>query len=76
MILKMGELSDFHKGGARMAGATVTESAQLLGITKGTVWKVMTAYEKEGKTSSAKHKSSCSSSLSERERRTLNRIAR
>ena len=36
----------------------------------------MTAYVKEGKTSSAKHKSDRSSSLSERDRRTLNRIVR
>ena len=37
----------------------VTETAQLLGISRGTVSKIMTAYEKEGKT---------------RDRRTLNRI--
>ena len=36
----------------------------------------MTVYEKDGKTSSAKHKSGCSSSLSERDRRTLNLIVR
>ena len=56
-----------------MAGATVTETAQLLRISKGTV---MRAYEKESKTSSAKHKSGRSSSLSERDRRTLIRIVR
>ena len=75
----MGDVSDFQRGqivGARMAGATVTEIAQLLGIPRGTVFKVMTVYEKEGKTSSARHKSGCSSSLFERDRRKLNRIAR
>ena len=36
--------------------ATVTEAAQLLEISRDTVYKVITAYEKEGKTSSAKHK--------------------
>ena len=59
-----------------MVGATVTETAQLLGISRGTVSKVMTAYEKKGKTRSAEHKSGRSSSLSERDRRTLNRIVR
>ena len=51
-------------------------TAQLLGISSGTVSKVMTAYEKECKTSFAKHKSGHNSSLSERERRTLNCIGR
>ena len=51
----MENLSDFQIVGAWMAGATVTETAQLLGISRGTVSKVMTAYEKESKTSSAKH---------------------
>ena len=62
--------------GDRMAGATVTETSQLLWILRGTVSKVMTSYEKDSKTSSAKHKSGHSSSLSERDRRTLNRIVR
>ena len=59
-----------------MAGATFTKTVQLFGISRGTVSKVMTAYEKEGKTSYAKHKSGRSSSLSERNRRTLNLIVR
>ena len=73
----MGDLSDFQKGqidGARMAGGTVAETAQLLGISRDTVSKVMTAREKYSKNSSAKHKSGRSSSLSEMERRTLTRI--
>ena len=75
----MGDLSDFQKGqivDPWMAGATVTETAQLLGISRGTVSKVMAAYEKEGKISFAKHKSGLSSSLSERYRKTLNCIVR
>ena len=59
----MGDLSDFQRDqivGALMAGATVTETAQLFGISRGTVSKLMTAYVKERKTSSAKHKFGCS----------------
>ena len=59
-----------------MAGATITKTTQLLRISRGTVSKVMTAYEKECKTSSAKHKSGHSSSLFERDRRTLNCIVK
>ena len=75
----MGDLSDFQMGqivDARMVGATVTETAQLFGISSDTVSQVMTAYEKEEKTSSAKVKSGGSSSLFERDRRTLNHIVR
>ena len=56
----MADLSDFQRGqivGARMAGASVTETARMLDVSRGTVSKVMTAFEREGKTSSAKHRS-------------------
>ena len=45
----MGDLSYFQSGkivSARMAGTTVVETAQLLGISRDTVYKVMIAYEK------------------------------
>ncbi|XP_076062505.1 uncharacterized protein LOC143037830 [Oratosquilla oratoria] len=75
----MADLSDFKRGqivGARMVGASIMKTAELLGVSKGTVSKVMTAFEREGKTSSAKHRSGRKLKLSERDRRTLNRIVR
>ena len=75
----MGDLSGFQRGqivGARMASVTVTETAQMLSISRGTVSKVMSAFEKEGKTSSAKQNSGRKRKLSERDLRALNRIVR
>uniref|UniRef100_A0A3P8SKM5 Transposase Tc1-like domain-containing protein n=1 Tax=Amphiprion percula TaxID=161767 RepID=A0A3P8SKM5_AMPPE len=48
------DLSDFERGfivGARMAGASVTRTAQLVGVSIGTVAKVTSAFRVTGKTS-------------------------
>jgi hypothetical protein len=53
-IKKMGDLSDFERGqvvGARLAGASVTKTAILLGVSRATVSKFMLTYTNHGKTS-------------------------
>ena len=43
----MGDLSDFERGrtvGARLAGASVTKATTLLGVSRATVSKLMSAY--------------------------------
>ena len=59
-----------------MAGTSVTETARMLGVSRDSVSKVMTSFEREGKTSTAKHKSGLKSKLSERDHQTLNQIVR
>jgi transposase len=56
----MGDLSDLERGwivGARLAGASVTKAATLVGVSRATVSKVMSAYTNHGKTTSAKRNS-------------------
>ena len=51
-LLKIADLSDHKRGkivGARMAGTRVTKTAELFGVARSAVLKVMTAFEKEGK---------------------------
>jgi hypothetical protein len=51
----MGDLSDFEGGqsvGVRLAGASLTKTATLLGVSRATVSKVMLAYTNHGKTTS------------------------
>jgi hypothetical protein len=56
----MGDMSDFERGqivGAHLAGALVTKTATLLGVSRETVSKVMSAYTNHGKTTSANRNS-------------------
>ena len=53
----MGDNSDFQRGqivGARLAGAPVTKTATLLGVSRAAVSKVMTTYTNYMRTPSAK----------------------
>jgi transposase len=73
----MADLSDFERGqivGARLAGASVAKTATLLGVSRATVSKVMSAYKNHGKTTSVKRNSGRKSTLAERDCRILIRI--
>lgn len=73
----MGDLSEFQRGqivGARLCGVSVTAVASVLGVSPGTVSKVMTAYTTHGKTTSGKRNSGRKKSISDRARRVLKRI--
>jgi transposase len=72
----MEDLSDFERQkivGARLAGASVTKTAALLGVLRATASKVMSAYTNHGKTTSAKRNNGRKSTLTERDRRTFKR---
>jgi predicted transcriptional regulator len=73
----MGNLSNFEIlqiVGARLAGAFVIKTATLLGVSRATVSKVLSAYMDHVKRISAKRDSERKSTLTERDRRTLRRI--
>jgi len=70
-LMQMRGLTDF---GARLGGASVIETAILLGVSRAPVSKVVTAYKIHGKASSAARNGGQKPKLSEKDRRTLNRI--
>ena len=75
----MADIPDFKKGQIvddRMAGSSVTKTAELFGVAWNTVSKAMTALAKEGKTSSLKQNSRRKQKQSDRERQTLTWIVR
>jgi transposase len=66
----MGDLFDLERGqivGACAAGASVTETAALIAVSRATVSKVMSAYTNHGKTTSSKRSSGSKSTLTERD---------
>jgi hypothetical protein len=68
-LLHTEDLSNFQTGqviGAHLAGASVTKMANLWGVFRAAVLKVMTAYTYHGKTSSANRNSGRISKVSER----------
>jgi predicted transcriptional regulator len=72
----MVNLPDFDRGqivGARLAAASVTKTATLLGISTATVSKVLSAYTNHGKTTLAKRKRGRESRMTKRDRRTFSR---
>jgi IS30 family transposase len=72
----MGDLSDFERGqivSVRLAGASVTKTATLLGVLRVTVSKVMSLHMNHGKTISVKRDSEQKSILTERDH-TLRRV--
>ncbi|GFW37018.1 hypothetical protein TNCV_5019161 [Trichonephila clavipes] len=74
----MSDLSDIQIDQivrVRLAGASVSETFQLLSVSGNTVSKIMTVCTQSDKTNSAKQNSGRKEKLSGRDRRVLKRIA-
>jgi len=70
----MGHFSDFQRGqivDAHLAGASVTKTATLLGVSRAAVSKVMMTYTDHWRTSSARRNSGQKPNLSEMDCHTL-----
>jgi hypothetical protein len=70
----MWDLSDFERVGACLAGASVTKTATLLGVSRVTVCNATSVYTNDRKTTSAKRNSGWKSTLTERDHHLLRRI--
>jgi transposase len=73
----MGDLSNFERGQivvVRLDEASVTKTSTLLGVTRATVAKVMSAYTKREKATAVKRNNGRKSTLTETDLLTLRRI--
>jgi transposase len=73
----MGDLSDFQRGqivGVRLAAASVTKTATLLGVSREEVSNVIMAYTNHGKTQPTDRNSGQKPKLCERDRYIMMRI--
>jgi transposase len=71
------DLSNFERGqiiGARLSGASVNKTVTLLGVSRATVSKVMSAYTNHRMTTPAKKNSGRKTTLTVRDRHTVRRI--
>lgn len=72
-------LSDFQRGrivGAREAGASISETCKLVGVSRDTVCRIMREYKKLGKTSAEKSTCGRDRKLTSRQQRSLKRIVK
>ncbi|GBM39962.1 hypothetical protein AVEN_231380-1 [Araneus ventricosus] len=74
---RISDLTDFERGqifSSRLVGASVTTTANIIGVTRAAVSKVMTAYRMQGKTTSVKNNCAQKSKLSEIDLRMLHQV--